>query len=368
MKSGTKLRVKIQGIGSLGEGLARENDAEIFVPKTAPGDELEIEILEKKKGRYLAKNLKILSPGLTRKDAPCRHFEICGGCDFQHLPYAEQSAWKMRMTKHWIRRSPLAPFTRDLELDQIDSPKEFSYRHRVRVQIKNGKPHFFKPHSNEIFELQECPILIEGFFDQICDRSSQMPDTKDVNISAFNSYEIDGHKVSFSDDCFTQANLGTNERIWKRIEDDIVDLGSRKSALDLFCGIGNFSIPLNDYFESVTGVESEGKSLDFARKNSEDVEWIAGDCAKVLGSLISQKKFFDFVLLDPPRLGALQTVEYLKRLRPPAITYVSCSLESLIVDLTQLVKKGGYRIKRWTVADMFPQTHHIESIVSLVPK
>jgi len=368
LEKGMRLRVKIQGLGSLGEGLARVDNSEIFIPKTAPGDEVDAEILEKKKGRYLAKLLKIESPGPTRIEAECKHFEICGGCDFQHLPMSEQSAWKLRMAKHWIRRSPLAPFVKNLEMDQIHAPNPFGYRHRVRIQVKNGKPHFFKPHSHQTFALEECPILVDGFFESICSQVASLPDTKDVNISALNSYEIDGHQLKFSDACFSQGNLQVNELLWKRIEDDVIDLQQKKAALDLFCGIGNFSVPLTDYFESVTGVESEGISLEYARKNSAEVEWIAGDCSETLEKLLREKRFFDFVLLDPPRMGALKTVESLKRMSPPAITYVSCNLESLIVDLTQLIKKGGYQIKRFTIADLFPQTHHIESIVSLVPK
>ena len=365
---GTKLKVKVEGIGSFGEGLARIDGAEIFIPKAAPEDELEIEILEKKKGRYRARILELIKASPKRQSAPCKHFEECGGCDFQHLSYEEQIAWKERMTRHWIRRSPLEPFLKNLSLDVIPAENPYAYRHRVRLQVKDRRLHFFKPHSSTLLPIEECPVLVDGFFNQLKESAANMDDQRDWNQSYVQSYEIAQKTLRFDERCFTQANLKMNQKIWKRIEDDIQSLESYESALDLYCGIGNFSLPLKDYFKTVTGVESEGASLEWARKNDPSIDWRAGYCEDVIQTLHQERKVFDFVLLDPPRTGALKVCEALSRLRPARITYVSCSLESLIVDLTFLLKKGGYRVTRWSVVDLFPQTHHIESVVSLVPQ
>ncbi|MBN8555934.1 MAG: class I SAM-dependent RNA methyltransferase [Deltaproteobacteria bacterium] len=373
----SKQRVKVEGIGTLGEGLARIDGAEIFIPKVAPQDELEIEIIENKKNRFRAKTLQILKSSPLRVPAACKHFEICGGCDFQHLPYQEQIDWKLRMTKHWIRRSSLAPLLDKIPFDQIESPEEYGYRHRARLQVKNGRVHFFKPHSHEIFEIEECPIFQNGFLKALQEKALTLADQKDWNQSFSNGkliegeafYELDDCKIFYNEKCFTQTNFDVNEQIWFRILEDIENLEQKKTALDLYCGIGNFSLPLSNYFEKVTGIEAEGESIAFARKNSEaqkkNIRWISGLCEEKLLELESKYEFFDFVLLDPPRTGALKSVQVLSRLMPTKIVYVSCHLESLIHDLIFLNKKGGYQIKRWTVADMFPQTHHIESIVTL---
>lgn len=365
---GDRRRVHIEGLGSLGEGLARIEGAEIFVPKTTLGDEVEIEILEYKKGRYHARLIEVIKGGENRRSPLCPHFLDCGGCDFQHLSYDDQMAWKLRMTKHWIRRSPLEPLLKTLEFDEIRSPKEFGYRHRVRLQLKDHSIHFFKPHSNELLKLATCPVLTDGLFESLVSQAKNKGDQKDWNVSALDSYILDGHELRFDESCFTQANLEVNELIWERIKEDVSELSDHRSALDLYCGIGNFSIPLKDHFEKVVGVEAEGLSLEWARRNSDQVEWKVGAVEKVIEDLWSHYQLFSFVLLDPPRAGMGKSILTLAKMRPPRITYVSCSLESLIVDLTALTKRGDYRIARWTVADMFPQTHHIESVVSLVPK
>ena len=253
-------------------------------------------------------------------------------------------------------------------MDSIASPRPYHYRHRVRLQVKDKNLHFFYPHSSKLLQIKECPILVDGFYEQLSQRALEMPDTRDWNQSAISEVVVEGHRLKFDDRCFTQAHVEMNQLMWARIKEDVELIESRRKALDLYCGIGNFSVPLKDYFEDVTGVESEGASIDWAKKNGPDIQWHTGLCEDWVRQLTKKKEFFDFVLLDPPRTGALKVCQTLSELRPPRITYVSCSLESLIVDLTFLLKKGGYRVTRWTVVDLFPQTHHIESIVSLMPQ
>jgi len=378
LSPGEKLNVEVQGMGSLGEGLARHEGAEIFIPKTAPGDQVEIEILEKKKGRYRGRVLKLIKASNDRVTPHCKHFEKCGGCDFQHLPYDQQFEWKVRMTKHWIRRSPLAPQLEKIPFDFIPSPHPYGYRHRARLQVQNGKIHFFLPHSNDLFEIEECPIMVDGFVKALQDKASGMPATKDWNQSFLNEklvedkthYTIDDHKLCFDESCFTQANLPVNELIWNRIKEDVEKLEQKEKALDLYCGIGNFSFGLSKQFKKVVGVESFGNSIEWAKKNSkelnvENIEWRPGLVEEILPELDAEKQYFDFVLLDPPRAGTGKACKALLEYMPPRITYISCHLESLTRDLVQFCKKGPYKISRWTIADMFPQTHHIESIVSL---
>lgn len=370
---GEKHRVKVEGLGSFGEGLARIGSAEIFIPKAAPGDELLIEICEEKKGRYRAQIVEFLKPSDQRVQPRCRHFLECGGCDFQHLSYEDQMAWKLRMAKHWIRRSPLAPSLESIEFETLRSPSPYHYRHRVRLQIKNHRLHFFKPHSNDHLQIDECPILAHGFFEALKQKAQELPDTKDSNHTFIDgalveneaSFTIKNHTILFTKDCFTQANLEVNRGLWNKIEEQVLTMNIRNRALDLYCGVGNFTLPLSDHFDRVIGVESEMNAIQVARKHSSRIQWISGLSEQVLRQLEVKREFFDLVLLDPPRAGARACMEILSRMLPAKIVYVSCSLESLIPDLVQLTKKGPYRIQRWVVADMFPQTHHIESVVTL---
>ncbi len=368
--------VEVQGMGSFGEGIASDQGWDIFIPKTTVKDKVKTKIVEEKKGRFRGELLEVIDPSPLRRAPECQHYSECGGCDFQHISYSEQMAWKVRQTKHWIRRSPLEPFLNRISFDEIGSESEFGYRHRVRLQVKDHQLHFFRPHSHRLLQLKECPILAKGFFEALQEQVTSVADQKDWNQSFRNGklvereshYELDGCRIGFDASCFTQANPDVNEKIWFRIKEDIQSLGSRRVGLDLYCGIGNFTVPMARCFESVIGVESYEPSLSWARKNTASVEWRLGETASVLTDLEKERRIFDFVLLDPPRAGALDACRIIGRFRPPMIVYVSCSLESLITDLTHLCKKQSYKITRWTTADMFPQTHHIESIVTLVPQ
>lgn len=370
---GETKRLKIEGLGSLGEGLSRIDGKEIFIPKTAPFDECEVLITEEKKGRLRGVLKNILKPGALRISAPCEHFENCGGCDFQHLPYEEQLAWKLRMTKHWIRRSSLAPLLEKINFDLLPSPQPYHYRHRVRLQVKDGKLHFFKPHSNQLLHIRQCPILVEGFFEALEKEAQSLPDTKDWNQSFLEgrlvkgsaSYEMDGKQIQFGSECFTQGNLEVNRLLWKRVEQDVKSLPVRHTGVDLFCGVGNFTLPLKPYFKRLIAAENFAPSIDWARRNSSEIEWHCKESHELLDELLKERMALSYVLLDPPRTGALEVARRLVHLSPPFITYVSCNLETLIHDLVILHKKGHYHIHRWTIADMFPQTHHIESVVSL---
>jgi 23S rRNA (uracil1939-C5)-methyltransferase len=152
---------------------------------------------------------------------------------------------------------------------------------------------------------------------------------------------------------------------WPYIRDDVEKLDSKRFALDLFCGIGNFSIPLTDYFDKVIGVESSPSAIEWAKKNSDQVEWRQGDAKSELSKLVTEKKFFDLVLLDPPRQGAYDEVQILSQFFSPCVIYISCNIETLIRDLVYLTKRAKYKISSWATVDLFPQTHHIESIVIL---
>jgi 23S rRNA (uracil1939-C5)-methyltransferase len=365
LQVGQCITVTIQGMGSHGEGICQWKGNEIFVPKSAPGDQVEVRILEKKKGRFRASIERLIEGGSSRITPRCRHFEECGGCDFQHISYQDQWAWKMRMTKHWIRRSPLAPWLERLEFDEIPAVQDYHYRHRVRMQVKAGKLHFFKPHSHQLLELSECPILVKGFFESLQQEAAGLQERKDWASSALTGYEVGAHSIRFKPHLFSQGNQEMNQKMIARVLADR-SLTDGSTALDLYCGFGNFSIPMRDLVERVVGVEIEGEAIECARMNSQQVEWRAQAVEAAVQDLVNQREFFSWVVLDPPRAGAWETLPSLAQLKPHVMTYVSCSLETLIRDLTYLTKKAGYRIERWSVVDLFPQTHHIESIVTLV--
>ncbi|MEO0102029.1 MAG: 23S rRNA (uracil(1939)-C(5))-methyltransferase RlmD, partial [candidate division WOR-3 bacterium] len=165
-----------------------------------------------------------------------------------------------------------------------------------------------------------------------------------------------------------QVNTQETERLIKKVlkflepkEDDII--------LDLFSGVGTFSIVVAGFVGKVIGVEIVPSAVEDAQKNKEinkveNVDFILGDCQLVIDSL----KRFDKVILDPPRKGvSLSLIEKITSLRPKIIVYVSCNPATLARDL-KFFSEFNYEVAEVEMVDMFPQTYHIESVAKLVPK
>lgn len=375
------LEVMIEHIGSRGEGIAHWQDQQIFVPKTAPGDEVRIEIIAEKKGRYQARLIELLQAGPTRVSPQCSHFQLCGGCDWQHLDYPQQLELKRQRVQHWVKRSPLAVFVDDCHFDEIQAPAPYAYRHRVQIESREGGIGFKRARSHEVEIIKECPVLTPGFFEAIEKKldGNQSPglhrfsfaESHLVEDSSF--YSLDGLRLHFDSQCFTQANLEVNSLMWSRIKEDVEKISDRSLALDLYCGIGNFSLPLAKHFDLVRGVEENEHSIRWANFNSKEnhlqdkLRFHHENCADFLVRNHSQEASSNasLVLVDPPRSGLGATLKALMTLAPDHLVYISCQPDTLIKDLTALTKKAGYRMTRWTIVDLLPQTKHIESIVSL---
>lgn len=174
--------------------------------------------------------------------------------------------------------------------------------------------------------------------------------------------------MCYTADSFSQVNFRQN----RRILDVVLSWSAQKSinsVLDLYCGNGNFSIPLSVDVKSVVGMESYGKSIELARHNASinsvsNVEFFCMDSAAGVDSLAAEGSRFDLILLDPPRSGAAEVVGKVARLQPSFLAYISCDPPTLARDLASL-QKSGFRVETVLPVDMFPQTYHLESVAFL---
>jgi 23S rRNA (uracil1939-C5)-methyltransferase len=165
---------------------------------------------------------------------------------------------------------------------------------------------------------------------------------------------------------FTQVNASINRQMIKRAL-ELLDARSGESVLDLFCGIGNFTLPLARQGARVTGIEGDSGLVAMARDNAlrnavEQADFITADLYQepLEGSWLRNR--YDRILLDPPRSGAMQVVKQLATLEAQRIVYVSCNPATLARDAQLLVNQAGYRLQAAGVMDMFPHTTHVESI------
>lgn len=171
--------------------------------------------------------------------------------------------------------------------------------------------------------------------------------------------------LSYSADSFSQINFSQN----RRIVDAVLAWTAERSVgtlLDLFCGNGNFSLPLASLVGSVVGMEAYARSIELARHNAREngiahATFLCEDAAAGVSRLAGGGETFDLILLDPPRSGADTVVRNLHRLQPRYLVYVSCDPPTLGRDLA-LLQKSGFRVECIQPVDMFPQTYHLESV------
>ncbi len=388
-KFGKTLEVAIEKIVPNGFGLAFADNLTVFVALAAKGDKLRVRIKEKKGKVAFAEIVEILEPSADRAEPKCVYFGRCGGCNFQQLDYEAQLEAKAGIIRDCLTRIGKINYEREIAV--IGSPKPYGYRSRAQwhVDSRRKKLGYFKRSSHEIIDVETCPILtpelqktlsnlrknidFESFWsnvaeieatsagEQISVYSSEIVEpTPEISFSAF------GEKYFYDAQSFFQGNPFLIEQL---IETAITG-ASGAAALDLYCGVGLFTLPLARKFGKVTGVEAGERAVEFARRNIENArlenaEIFAENVSDWLTENANDLQEIDFILLDPPRAGTeKETIENLLKIKPKEISYVSCEPSTLARDL-RILCENFYTIESITAVDLFPQTHHVETVVRL---
>lgn len=382
------LDVTIEKIVPRGYGIAFVENLTVLVPLAAPGDELRVRIREIRKRTAFAEIVTVSRSGPRRVSPPCELYGRCGGCDMQHLEYKAQLDAKIGIIRDCLERIGKISFGGAIEM--VPCPQTFEYRSRARWHIdrENQRLGFYARESHDVIDVAHCPVLTPGLqssleylrestnwqsiWSEMATIEAASGDEGRVSISSSEGGEppVEIHRsvgadtYAFSAGTFFQGNKFMLDELITRAIGDV----SGNTALDLYCGIGFFTLPLACRFASVLAVEGSHESASFARKNLS-----TANAGNVRLTIQSVEKFLhdtkvtdiDFVLLDPPRSGTAKTVmSGVARLRPASISYVSCEPSILARDLRYLVD-AGYELTSVTAVDMFPQTHHVETIVRL---
>jgi 23S rRNA (uracil1939-C5)-methyltransferase len=323
-----------------------------------------------------------------RVEPPCPYFGSCGGCDFQQLTYEAQLAAKAEIIRDCLHR--IARLENVPEIVVTPSPNEWRYRMRATWQIDHElrRVGYYERGSRRVCDVADCAVLLPELQETLerlrATEWTKLPNAlkhldavageNGVSLSPpfaeFHTTELSltvrGEVYHYNAEAFFQINPSLLRQL---IEFAIAD-ASGGTVLDLYCGAGLFTLPLAHRFAAVVGVESNPMAARFARRNLQRAElsnarvitatvtdWFRSDGAKV-GPV-------DFVLLDPPRAGAESAViKGILALHPAQISYVSCDPATLARDLKKLLA-DGYAIDALAAFDLFPQTHHVETVVRL---
>lgn len=427
--------LKIESLDLEARGVARLDGKVVFVDAALPGEKVLARIVKRKASFDTARLERILEPSSQRVRPPCPHFGVCGGCAMQHLDPAAQVAIKQRALEdslwHIGKLKPDMMLT-----PMHGATFGYRYRARLSVRVVRKKGGvlvgFREKRSGYVADMQACLVLpphvsallmplrelvgrmshpdrIPQIEVAVGDQTTVLllrhmealtsddlvllrgfaaehgvtwwlqakgPETvhplerEDADKLAYSLPEF-GLRMPYRPTDFTQVNHAVNRTLVSRAL-TLLDVQPEDRVADLFCGLGNFTLPLATRAKSVMGVEGSSalteRALEAARRNGLDertrfatlnlfeidAEWLRG-----LGR-------FDRMLIDPPREGAEAVARALAALppeeRPRRLVYVSCSPGTLARDAGILVHEGGYRLTSAGVVNMFPHTGHVESI------
>jgi 23S rRNA (uracil1939-C5)-methyltransferase len=386
--TGDVIDLTVEKIVPRGFGLGFAENLTVLVPLSAPGDKLRVRIRDIKKRMAFADIVEIRQPGPHRTTPACEHFGKCGGCDLQQMTYKAQLDAKSGLVRDCLTR--IGKIDYDGEIPVIASPQPFGYRARARWQIdgKRNAIGYFARESKRLVPINNCPVLTPGLqstLDYIRETmgmdetwagareleaatgdegrvSMFTPDRKELSPEV--TFAVNGDSYAFSAATFFQANKFL---VGELIDTALGDAGG-ETAFDLYSGVGLFTLPMARRFEKVIAVEENRVAAGLAEKNVEvarfaNVDVINRRVAKFLAG--KTVKSPDFILLDPPRAGDESAViQGIAKLKPARISYVSCEPSILARDLRILVD-AGYQIDKITALDMFPQTHHVETVAHL---
>ena len=387
-----EIELKIDALTNMGQGLGRHDGWVIMVRFALPGERIRARIYRNDKNFSEADLVEVLEASPDRIEAPCPVFGQCGGCQYQHFDYESQLAWKTRQVKELLHH--MVGIEAEV-LPAIPSPKQYGYRSKLT-------PHFPKPRQDNLVkigflrqgsrssyvEIEQCPLISDAMNERLTElreRTKQAQvqnpfkkggtllirehaDGVTDNPKAIIREQVGDVSFSFPAGEFFQNNPSILESFTAYVGEKASEGGARY-LVDAYCGSGLFCLTSAHCFEQAVGIEVSELSIQYAIKNAEankleNARFVLGDAA----SIFEQIEFSgsqSSVIIDPPRKGSNE--EFLNQLilfSPRKIVYVSCNPATQMRDLRMLID-GGYGIAEVQPFDLFPQTKHLECIVTL---
>lgn len=428
-----ELRLEIEKLVYGGDGLAHADGNTVFVPYVLPGEAVRAAAKSKKKKLVWADLVEVVSPSKERGKAECAHFQKCGGCHYQHASLAEQVRLKKEILLETLARLGGISWAGEITVHQA---QPYGYRNRAQWGVRDAMPRalgYFLPESPVIVPIDECPVLSPKLADtfarlQNMARSGALPagieeieafaDSRDERIAlnvAFRKFSRSAAELAatFRDAVPAVESLLLLDQSKDRFEltgpgfllhdagrfqyrvshlsffqvnrfliDDLLKtvLGEAQggTALDLYAGVGFFTLPLARSFQKIVSVDANLAATRDLRANAEKAGVEVNSHAEHTEEFLKKtSETPDFVVLDPPRsgLGTEASVK-LAALGAPELAYLSCDPSTLARDLAVLTNSARkpasvpasghqYEITDMHFFDLFPQTFHIETLVRL---
>jgi 23S rRNA (uracil1939-C5)-methyltransferase len=380
-----EIDLRIDKLVSGGQGLGRYQGVPVFVARTAPGDLVRVRVVERRPAYGRGEIVEILEASPFRRSPPCRHFGSCGGCDLQHIEDGEQVRLKVEATLETLRRLGRLEPPPALEVLSADA---WGYRLRTQLHCRaDAAGHvevgYHARGSRELVAISECPILapeLEALAVSVPVRLNGPPPRRlDLAVGGAGgassapvveglphgdvSVAVGPWTFEFDARCFFQGH----RTLLPALVQAAVGEAEGGEAFDLYCGVGLFTVPLAARYERVIGVEGDRIAARYARRNARRnrVSDVTIETRAIESWIDELPVDAERVVVDPPRQGLSKRVRAVLASRPPRrLTYVSCHPAALARDLRSL--GGQLEVEKLVLADLFPQTGHLEAIVQMV--
>lgn len=424
------VQVTIESFTHDGRGVAHVDGKAVFIDEALPGEQLEFIYTDSRKDYAEGKVETLLTESPDRGEAGCVHFGRCGGCSFQHVKDEQQIIIKQGLLAEQFQRIGKVDISEYWEpIKGPHWGYRRKARMGVKYVAKKGRVLVgFRERRNQFLaEIESCkvmhPIIGEKLMDlsamigqlSIKDKIPQIevaigdedcvlafrvlepatdedkeimrafgqqhnismclqskgPDTivpieGEPEVIPTYSLPEQGINFRFKPAMFTQVNYEINRQMVNRVMQEM-DFNEQDRVLDLFCGLGNFTLPIATKAGHVVGIEGDQPLVNHAKENAllnnlSNVEFFAADLSKDVSDQAWARQKYNKVMLDPSRAGASEVLHNLKKWDPELVMYVSCNPSTLARDAGILVNELGYTLVKAGVMDMFPQTGHVESI------
>ena len=368
--------VTIERIVAGGFGLARLEGRVLLVPLTAPGDRVEV-VLPERGSR--ARLISVVEPGPDRIEPPCCHYGQCGGCDLMHVAYPAQVRAKQAYVEETISRiggNDLLISAQGIEI--VPNPSPLASRIRATWQpTGSGRAGYYRRGSHDVIEIRDCPVLDPELEKlrrslRIATRTTGLTDGSAVSLTDPGTeateveFEIAGEKIRTTAYAFFQANAALIDTFARYVV-ELTAQGAPARVLELYSGVGLFTVPLARVVGRVEAIESSPIAVELARENVQ-----RADLQNVQIHLASAEQFLagfesagwqpDAILVDPPRAGlSEQVLNAVVAIAPGRLVYVSCDPATFARDARRLAD-AGFRLRGIKAFDLFPQTHHVELV------
>lgn len=416
----------IERLDHQGAGIAYLNKKPVFVAGALPGEQALVQLMESKSRFARGKLIKVLKVSETRTKPFCPHYQECGGCDLQHLEYQAQLEYKQATLAQLMKKFSGS----EIALETPICGEALAYRRRARISLlmdkKSGQLQFGfrRKQSKAIEPVTDCPVLakplnallpelqqcLAGFSRQerlghlelvladngpcitlrhmaplddneqaalvaIAERHDGalylMPSPDDLQrvYGEEPQYHEVGVTIPFAPNNFIQVNQRVNQQM-VAMAIDWLELSADDRVLDLFCGVGNFSLPMANTAASVAGVEGVPAMVERATANAKcnqlaNAQFFHANLEEEFAGQPWAAERFNKVLLDPARAGAAGIIDQISTLEAERVVYVSCNPATLARDSQSLLSQG-YVLSKLTMLDMFPHTSHLESMALFV--